>query len=491
MKKYIKIIAASACLVFNSTALSAEAVAISILSPSADEQVLESGRDFYVIGRIDREGMSPEDLPVNIRVDVAETGLVRDGKIIPVRTVSSRVDPLTGLTPEKDIYYRYEGKAPWVDISRDTLYKFPPPDLVYRHGDPESFYDPSLKAIVTEDRFAVLIQGGATKDFDTGYAYPEELGWKLYRVLVTAEADGQVLAQTEADVMFGTVQEKVLARFSPDEHMKAVLSFAEENGFRIYRDLFPGYWRCADGSVYEIPRRWRANDALEYIGGRVHAVIYNIKEKRCATQEVEIGRMAFEGWLDSEDVIYYHYDIGEPFLRFGTWYGSDMKKGKIVAFENGDRLELLRAETGDIKDRYCPEDTIGTVDWNVHDSVSIDPDMPLAICGAVTPIQPMLSEVIPNDDGTFEVGNRISHIRYRFTDMIDGVLHEESKEVFLERNYRSTDGEWHLDSIYEFRHFFDLPEILNGRIMTVYVDAYDKKGDEIEGASEAFYLRVR
>ena len=327
MKKYIKIIAASACLFLNSTALSAEAVAISILAPSADEQVLESGRDFYVIGRINRDGITPEELPFDIKVDVAETGLVRDGKIIPVRTVSSCVDPLTGLTPEKDIYYRYEGKAPWVDISRDTLYKFPPPDLVYRHGDPESFYDPSLKAIVTEDRFAVLIQGGATKDFDTGYAYPEELGWKLYRVLVTAEANGQVLAQTEADVMFGTVQEKVLARFSPDEHMKAVLSFAEENGFRIYRDLFPGYWRCADGSVYEIPRRWRANDALEYIGGRVHAVIYNIKEKRCATQEVEIGRMAFEGWLDSEDVIYYHYDIGEPFLRFGTWYGSDMKKG--------------------------------------------------------------------------------------------------------------------------------------------------------------------
>lgn len=491
MKKYIKIVAASACLLFNSNALSAEAVAISILSPSTDEQVLESGRDFYVIGRIDREGMGPEDLPVNIRVDVAETGLVRDGKIIPVRTVISRVDPLTGLTPERDIYYRYEGKAPWVEISRDTLSKFPPPDLVYRHGDPESFYDPSLKAIVTEDRFAVLIQGGVTKDFDTGYAYPEELAWKLYRIIVTAVAGDKTLARAEADVMFGTVREKVLARFSPDEHMKAVLSFADENGFRIYRDLFPGYWRCADGSVYEIPRRWRANDALEYVGGKVHAVIYNIKEKRCATQDVEIGRMAFEGWLDSEDVIYYHYDIGEPFLRFGTWYGSDIKKGKIVAFENGDRLELLRAEAGDIKDRYYPEDTIGTVDWNVHDSVSIDPDMPLAICGAVTPIQPMLSEVIPNDDGTFEVGNRISHIRYRFTDMIDGVLHEELKEIFLERNYRSSDGEWSLDSMYEFRHFFDLPEILNGRIMTVYVDAYDKKGDEIEGASEAFYLRVR
>ncbi len=43
---------------------------------------------------------------------------------------------------------------------------------------------------------------------------------------------------------------------------------------------------------------------------------------------------------------------------------------------------------------------------------------------------------------------------------------------------------------HEFRRFRS-PEILNGRIMTVYVDAYDKKGDEIEGASEAFYLRVR
>ena len=493
MKKYLKIIAiaGSACLLVYSSAMNAEAVVISILAPSADEQVLESGRDFYVIGRIERDGVRPEDIPFNIRVDVAETGLVRDGKMIPLRTVSSHVDHFTGLTPERDIYFRYEGTAPWVDISREELYRYPPPDLVYRHGDPESFYDPSLKAVVTKDRFAVLIQGGVTKDFDTAYNYPDDLGWKLYRIIVTAVTGDKVLARTEEDVMFGTVQEKVLARFSPDEHMRSVVSFAEENGFRIYRDLFPGYWPCADGSVYEIPRRWRANDALEYVGGRVHAVIYNIREKRCATQEVEIGRMAFEGWLDSEDVIYYHYDIGEPSLRFGTWYGSDIKKGKIIAFKNGDRLELLRAETGDIKDRYYPEDTIGTVDWDVHDSVSVDPDTPLAICGAVTPIQPMLSEVIPNDDGTFEVENQIRHIRYRFVDMMDGVLHEESKEVFLERNYRNSDGEWSLDSIYEFRHFFDLPEILNGRIMTVYVDAYDNKGIEIEGASEAFYLRIR
>ncbi len=491
MKRSVKIALISAAILICALTSSSEALSISILSPSLEEQVLESGRDFYVIGMIDRDGTTPGELPFNIKVDIAETGLVRDGSIVPVRTVRSCVDPLTGLTPEKNIYYRYEGRAPWVRTSRETLSKFPPPDLVYNHGDPQSFYDPSLKAVVTEDRFAVLIQGGVTKDYDTGYAYPEELGWKLYRIIVSAEAGGEVLARTEADVMLGTVQEKVLARFSPGEHMREVISFAEEKGLRIYRDLFPGYWKCYDGSVYEISRRWRANDALEYVAGKVHAVIYNIREKRCATQEVEIGRMAFEGLLDSEDVVYYHYDIGEPALRFRKWYGTETKKGKLIPFEGGDRLELVRVEKGDIKDRYYPEETIENVDWNIHDSVSTDPGMTIAVCGIVTPIQPMLSQVTPNDDGTFEVGNRISKIRYRFVDMIGGILHEESKEVFLQRNYRNSGEEYSLDSIYEFRHSFDLPDILNGRIVTVYVDAYDQKGDEIDGSSEAFYLRIR
>ncbi len=97
MKKYFKIIAiaGSACLLVYSSAMNAEAVVISILAPSADEQVLESGRDFYVIGRIEREGVRPEDMPFDIRVDVAETGLVRGGKMIPLRTVSSHVDHFT------------------------------------------------------------------------------------------------------------------------------------------------------------------------------------------------------------------------------------------------------------------------------------------------------------------------------------------------------------------------------------------------------------
>ena len=89
MKSSIKIALISAALLICTLTSSSEALSISILSPSPEEQVLESGRDFYVIGRIDRDGITPEELPFDIKVDVAETGLVRDGKIIPVRTVSS------------------------------------------------------------------------------------------------------------------------------------------------------------------------------------------------------------------------------------------------------------------------------------------------------------------------------------------------------------------------------------------------------------------
>ena len=102
----------------------------------------------------------------------------------------------------------------------------------------------------------------------------------------------------------------------------------------------------------------------------------------------------------------------------------------------------------------------------------------------------MLSEVIPNDDGTYEVGNRISNIRYRFVDMIEGILYEQSKGLPAEE-LQKIPGEQSLDSIFEVRHTIDLPEILNGRIVTVFVDAFDKKGDKVEGSSEAFYLRVR
>ena len=325
----------------------AEAVKLSIEIPSVYETVLESGRDFYVAGRIDREGISPADLPIDIRVEVAEAGLMRDGIRIPLRTVESHVDRTSGLTPRRDIWFRYEGKAPWTKLSPEELMASPPPDLVYRHGDPQSFYDPRLKAAVTEEGYAALVQGGNTKDFDSDYKklYRDDLEWKYYRVTVSAISGGRVLAERYVDVMLGSVPDKMLARFSPPTHMKKVTEFAAARGYRIYGDPFPGYWFRGLPGTYEIPLRWRFNDALEYNSGRVHAVLYNIPERRSASQEVELGRIAFEGRMfRGDEVWFYCYDTGEPSLKYAAWDGEHVKDGKIIC-PSVPSWRLVRADT--------------------------------------------------------------------------------------------------------------------------------------------------
>ena len=46
-------------------------------------------------------------------------------------------------------------------------------------------------------------------------------------------------------------------------------------------------------------------------------MLYNIPEKRSASQEVEFGRIAFEGRLFRDDEVwFYFYDAGEPSLKY-------------------------------------------------------------------------------------------------------------------------------------------------------------------------------
>lgn len=468
----------------------AEAIKISLLEPSALELVMEAGRDFYVIGRIDRESKSAAELPIDIRVEVAVTGLVRAGEKVPLRSVRSRVDRITGLTPEHDIFFDYGGVAPWVDIPREELMKSPPPDLVYRSGDDESFLDPSVKSVVTQNAFAVLVQGGITKDFDSDYekVYSDDLEWKLFRVFVDALSGDEVLDSCELDIMFGTVQDKLLTSISPQEHLDAATRFAAPRGIRVYKNLFPGFWSFGLPSAYEIPERWRRNRALEFLEGRVHAIIYNITED-CASQRVDLGHIAFQGWLDSDEVWFYSYDIGEPCLTYEKWGYVIERRGVITRFEEGRRLRLTRAEI--TREKTQPNGiggkSTGKAELFPFSAVIAGPGEKVSLFGTVTPIQPKLSEVVFEQDNTFTIQNRIDKIRCLYVDMTLGIVHMEEIDVGLTRFF---EGEPYL-SIYEFSHTLNPPESLRGRIMTVFVSALDKHGEAVAGAEEAFYLYLR
>jgi hypothetical protein len=339
-----------------------EATKITVIEPSPNQRLIEAGRDFYVIGTIDREGVSAAAMPVDICVEV-----VKKGASSTARAVQSHVDSSSGITPERDIMFNYKYKAPWCKVTRESLIKSPMPDLIYKSGSPDTFYDPAIKASVTEDRFAVLVQGGCTKKFETSYDqnYKEDLSG-VYSVTVSARSGGRVLDSKTFTMDFGIVSDKLLSRFSPNDHMKAVTKFSADGNFRVYKDLFAGYWPT-DSGIYEIPPRWRMNDSQEYNDGRVHTVIYNISEGSCATQDVEIAYLSHIGRLGSDAMHFYYYDIGEPVIKYRDSGGDTLEKqGRIVEFARGTKLAFTRAEFG--QQQNLPR----VMDLNVYDSVTAD-----------------------------------------------------------------------------------------------------------------------
>ena len=258
-----------------------EGATLHLSVPSEGECLLAATRDLYILGTLDRQGRSPSQEPLDLRVR-----LFRLGEAAALRTVTASVDA-TGLTPRgavrvdylKDLAARKLGNlyAP----SDDPVLRCPPPDLLGDPSIPGSLEDPRNKGVVTEHTFAALLQGGVTGDFDTAYrrVLSRDLEEGTYRLLVEALGrSGSVAASADRILRLGTVPDKVLARFSPPEHLAAVTAFAAARGYRIYRDPFPGYWDCGSPSspeplrgeapyFAEILPRWRANDALEYRGG--------------------------------------------------------------------------------------------------------------------------------------------------------------------------------------------------------------------------------
>jgi len=473
----------------------ATALQIAVVQPSPQERLLAPTRDFYVLCSLDREGASPALQPFNLRFE-----LYPQGSPTPLRTVTSAVDP-GGLTPSGALLTNYEGG--WTPGSARDILAAPPPDLVYDPLRPVSIYDPLIKAVVMERYGAALIQGGCTKDFDSAYAttYHQDILAGNYTLTVSAIGEaGAVRAQTSVPLTFGPVPTKLMARFSPGDHRARIEAFAEAQNARIYRDLFPGYWdeaslpkdRVPSPLFYEIVRRWRPNDALEYQEGTVRAVIYNIPAGS-TTQKVEMGSMAFHRRLGSPGFTCYHYDIGDPTVSYDA--GSrrtERREGSIVPFATGDRLVLTRGEIrGDgvvevpAEDYfYSPDRADKRVDWDLSDGVTVYPRQLLSLFGVVTPIQPAITDVVANQDATYTVNNRIDTVRYR---LLEGAseLQTFDRRVELTR--------WGIDSrpsLYEFRHDLVISPDMAGKTLTVRLSALDSHGQAVGGTEEEFSLVV-
>lgn len=471
-----------------------EAVKLSVAAPSEGSRILAPTRDFYAIVGIDREGKNPEQEPFNVRFE-----LYRKGVLTPVRTVTSAVDDNTGITPLAGI--RTDYSHGWTPGTALDILTSPPPDLVYNPALPVSIYDASLKAVVMRHYAAALIQGGRTKEFDSNYStiYTQDLEEGEYTLKVTAVgAAGAELHAASVDLTFGSVPDKILSRFSPAKHLENVTAFAQANNAHIYTDLFPGYWdasKLPHGGVagtlfYEITRRWRPNDFVEYLNGTIRGVVYNINATS-SSQSVEIGGLAYAGRLGSDVVRWYHYDIGDMEVRWDAGGGQvSSKSGAIVPFPEGRRLVITRGEIRGSGETeiipsdyvYNPEHTDKSVDWNLADGVAVKPRQLLSLFGVAKPLQPALEDVIPSEDGTFTVNNRIATLNYGFFDGSEQVFFVQDKRVELTRI-----GVNENPSIYEFRHDIPVPEDFE-KNLTVRVSAFDSRGNAVPGTETTFTL---
>ena len=103
----------------------------------------------------------------------------------------------------------------------------------------------------------------------------------------------------------------------------------------------------------------------------------------------------------------------------------------------------------------------------------------------------MLSEVEPNDDGTYTIKNRIKTLRLRAEEISRGEVIIDEFPVGLERFYAAAAPDAASPSLYEFRRTLRLPKREGKSLYTVTTQCFDAHGEAVEGTETIFYLWVR
>ena len=194
-------------------AAAAPSASLSIETPSEAETTIAPGRSFYVLGSIENRSSLPDDAVLTVSLTDA------DGT--SVRNVTTSVKGNTSLYLPNNLNY-------YSPVTTEDIKSSGMPELI--STDPvngSDFNNASIKCYYNDKSFYAMIAGGNEIDQmkwrdANGAAYPE-LSEGNYTITVTLEEqDSTVLAQTQKAITIGVSENKVLARFSPDEHFNFV-----------------------------------------------------------------------------------------------------------------------------------------------------------------------------------------------------------------------------------------------------------------------------
>jgi hypothetical protein len=462
---------------------------LTIDTPSLPELSLAEKRDFYVTGHFSPDVTSPGDIRIDLYAGPTASGT-------PVRTVQSHVDPASAITPDSVLETKY---SQGVDVGYYRL-----PDLIKDQG---GLADPNNKVLVNSGNYMGLILGGATKNFDTTYAWPDgtkyqDLTAGTYTVKVTGLSGGLAGLFASEQITMGTTY-IALGRFSPPEQRRNLTNYAAANNEIIRLDPLPGYFYAGQNLGYEIPNRWIPNNAIEVandtpgtLADTVAAsqndlVVYAVSPRN-ATQYVEIAAMEKLGLTASPLTKFLYYDIGEPYLPYtDPASGPAALSGAYVAFPAADTLELTRAEirpsaAGQTENRFVRQNTLETVDTNFADGLSLTQGQAFSLYGVAKPIPSTVTQGQYTD--SYAVDNRISRISYNLTDLSGKTVYSGAKTVSLDRILDPAAPTSVQASIYEYKHDFSLN--LAPGLYQMNLTGLDTRGAEVPGSLKTFALAV-
>lgn len=480
MKYWIRTLLTACVMLFGGIPLHvAAAGSIQVTVPSAEESTIAPGRNFYVKGNY--------SLPAGYTASQVVVNMYREGSQEVVRRVQGNVkNPPLWAEGNPSVSFNSWG-------SPEEIVNSGMPDLVWDGEDPASFYQGYRKCYFDDLGFSVLISGGEG-EVDDGLDFVDENG-EPYKVLgngnytleisvACQDGTGKInVIKLYRQLTIGSTENKLLARFSPDEHLRRITEWSRWRGYRIYNDPFAGNWW---GSNFEIPGEMRASDMAEYSTGKSHFVIYNVSSGS-TTYKVELARLQQLGVVNnSERLANYYYQYGEPVLKNNT-------ESEIVPFETGDKLQFTRAEigeqiSGEAGIYHQDDGTVPEYDLDLSDGIDAKVGDRIALYGVTAPIQISSSDIreigTGTDKNSFLLNNKIHTLHYTVSG--SGVSSEMDGQVALTR----ISGGWENPSELEFKHVLEITEAMAAKDLKVTVAGYDVHGQAVAGTEENFEIHV-
>ena len=457
---------------------------LSLLYPSEGLTTINPLCDFYVIGDIDKSVSVPDDAELLIQL------INSDGQV--AREVFTDIkDNWAGMNVDYPELMLFTNKE---DFRKSMM-----PDLVYDPSDPSSFGNVWIKACYSDDHYTGVIYGGGyhqdINPVDQNGEPLEAIPEGDYSLQVTLKSEEETLASLSTQITIGIVPRKVLSRFSPSSYFDKMKGYADEQGYTIYSDPFPGNWNTQSNMPewnenYRgyINDRWRLADRLGYVGGMTYFFDYNISSTS-TSYTVELGQLGYDKALEDNDSITYVYlDIGEPEIH----QQGKVYEGKFVQLPL-DKMEPVLFTRADHSDISTPENVINptilnetTSEFDLFERFVANPGETVSLNGICQVIQP--ENVILNDNETFTMGNRISSIRYVLRYATGDIYAVVEKPVSgLERTFANGDTS---TSILEFRHNFAVTEDMRGNDIRIFAQALDESGNAVGTYYYACMFRV-